>query len=209
MGMDSVTRLLAFAIPAVFAITVHEVAHGWVASRLGDPTAARAGRLTLNPLRHVDPIGTVLVPAVIYLTSGAFFGWAKPVPVDWRFLRNPRRDMALVAAAGPASNLLMLIGWIALMLHSAPRSPLAEMSWTGISFNATIMVLNLLPVPPLDGSRIVTALLPPRLIGPYARIEPYGLLILAGLLMSGVLGSLLGPLVRGLVRMLAVLLAGG
>lgn len=207
--MDSLLRFLAFAIPAVFAITVHEVAHGWVASRLGDPTAARAGRLSLNPLRHIDPVGTVLVPALIYLTSGGFFGWARPVPVDWRYLRRPRLDMGLVAAAGPLSNLLMLIGWLVLMLRTPAGTLLSEMSWTGISFNATIMVLNLLPVPPLDGSRIVTALLPPRLVGPYARVEPYGLLILAGLLMSGVLGSILGPLVRGLVKMLAVLLSGG
>jgi len=206
---DTLFQVAALVIPLIIAIVFHEVAHGWTARALGDPTAAQLGRLTLNPVKHVDPFGTIILPGMLKLAGLPVFGWAKPVPVDWRFLRNPRRDMALVAAAGPASNLLMLIGWIALMLHSAPRSPLAEMSWTGISFNATIMVLNLLPVPPLDGSRIVTALLPPRLIGPYARIEPYGLLILAGLLMSGVLGSLLGPLVRGLVKMLAVLLAGG
>lgn len=205
--MDSLLRFLAFAIPAVFAITVHEVAHGWVASRLGDPTAARAGRLSLNPLRHIDPVGTVLVPALIYLTSGGFFGWARPVPVDWRYLRRPRLDMGLVAAAGPLSNLLMLIGWLGLMLRTPAGTLLSEMSWTGISFNATIMVLNLLPLPPLDGSRIVAALLPARLAAAYARIEPYGLLILAGLLMSGFLGRILGPLVRGLVTGLAALLA--
>ena len=205
--MDSLLRFLAFAIPAVFAITVHEVAHGWVASRLGDPTAARAGRLSLNPLRHIDPVGTVLVPALIYLTSGGFFGWARPVPVDWRYLRRPRLDMGLVAAAGPLSNLLMLIAWLILMLRTPAGTLLSEMSWTGISFNATIMVLNLLPLPPLDGSRIVAALLPARLAAPYARIEPYGLLILAGLLMSGFLGRILGPLVRGLVTGLAALLA--
>lgn len=205
--MDSLLRFLAFAIPAVFAITVHEVAHGWVASRLGDPTAARAGRLSLNPLRHIDPVGTVLVPALIYLSSGGFFGWARPVPVDWRYLRRPRLDMGLVAAAGPLSNLLMLIAWLILMLRTPAGTLLSEMSWTGISFNATIMVLNLLPLPPLDGSRIVAALLPARLAAPYARIEPYGLLILAGLLMSGFLGRILGPLVRGLVTGLAALLA--
>jgi Zn-dependent protease len=205
--MDSLLRFLAFAIPAVFAITVHEVAHGWVASRLGDPTAARAGRLSLNPLRHIDPVGTVLVPALIYLTSGGFFGWARPVPVDWRYLRRPRFDMGLVAAAGPLSNLLMLIAWLILMLRTPTGTLLSEMSWTGISFNATIMVLNLLPLPPLDGSRIVAALLPARLAAPYARIEPYGLLILAGLLMSGFLGRILGPLVRGVVTGLATLLA--
>lgn len=191
--------VVIFAIPAVFAITVHEVAHGWVASRLGDPTAARAGRLTLNPLRHVDPVGTLLVSALIYLTSGAFFGWAKPVPVNWRNLRHPRRDMALVAAAGPAANLVMLAGWILTLLHADPRGIWAGMSWTGISFNATIMVLNLIPVPPLDGSRIVTAALPTGAAIRYNRIEPYGLLILAALLMTGLLGAILRPMVTGMV----------
>lgn len=197
--------ILVFAIPAIFAITVHEVAHGWVANHLGDPTAARAGRLTLNPLRHVDPVGTVLVPAIIYLTSGAFFGWARPVPVDWRRLRNPRRDMALVAAAGPLSNLIMLVAWILVLLNAEAQGAWARMSWTGVSFNATIMVLNLLPVPPLDGSRIVTSLLPAGAAVSYNRIEPFGLLILAALLMTGLLGAILRPLVTGLVGLLGLL----
>jgi len=197
--------ILVFAIPAIFAITVHEVAHGWVANRLGDPTAARAGRLSLNPLRHVDPVGTVLVPAAIYLTSGSFFGWARPVPVDWRRLRNPRRDMALVAAAGPLSNLVMLVAWILVLLNADPQGAWARMSWTGVSFNATIMVLNLLPVPPLDGSRIVTSLLPAGAAVSYNRIEPFGLLILAALLMTGLLGTILRPLVTGLVGLLGLL----
>lgn len=198
-------QILVFAIPAIFAITVHEVAHGWVANRLGDPTAARAGRLSLNPFRHVDPVGTVLVPAVVYLTSGAFFGWARPVPVDWRRLRHPRRDMALVAVAGPLSNLLMLVAWILVLLNADPQGLWARMSWTGVSFNATIMVLNLLPVPPLDGSRIVTSLLPAGAAVSYNRIEPFGLLILAALLMTGLLGAILKPLVTGLVGLLGLL----
>jgi Zn-dependent protease len=203
--MTQLLQILVFAIPAIFAITVHEVAHGWVANRLGDPTAARAGRLSLNPFRHVDPVGTVLVPAVVYLTSGAFFGWARPVPVDWRRLRHPRRDMALVAVAGPLSNLLMLVAWILVLLNADQQSLWARMSWTGVSFNATIMVLNLLPVPPLDGSRIVTSLLPPGAAVSYNRIEPFGLLILAALLMTGLLGAILKPLVTGLVGLLGLL----
>ncbi len=203
--MTLLLQILVFAIPAIFAITVHEVAHGWVANRLGDPTAARAGRLSLNPFRHVDPVGTVLVPAVVYLTSGAFFGWARPVPVDWRRLRHPRRDMALVAVAGPLSNLLMLVAWILVLLNADPQGLWARMSWTGVSFNATIMVLNLLPVPPLDGSRIVTSLLPAGAAVSYNRIEPFGLLILAALLMTGLLGAILKPLVTGLVGLLGLL----
>jgi Zn-dependent protease len=203
--MTLLIQVLVFAIPAIFAITVHEVAHGWVANRLGDPTAARAGRLSLNPFRHVDPVGTVLVPAVVYLTSGAFFGWARPVPVDWRRLRHPRRDMALVAAAGPLSNLLMLVIWILVLLNADQQGLWARMSWTGVSFNATIMVLNLLPVPPLDGSRIVTSLLPAGAAVSYNRIEPFGLLILAALLMTGFLGAILKPLVTGLVGLLGLL----
>ncbi len=203
--MTLLLQILVFAIPAIFAITVHEVAHGWVANRLGDPTAARAGRLSLNPFRHVDPVGTVLVPAVVYLTSGAFFGWARPVPVDWRRLRHPRRDMALVAVAGPLSNLLMLVAWILVLLNADQQGLWARMSWTGVSFNATIMVLNLLPVPPLDGSRIVTSLLPSGAAVSYNRIEPFGLLILAALLMTGLLGAILKPLVTGLVGLLGLL----
>ncbi len=201
--MQFLFGLILFGIPAVLAVTVHEVAHGWVANRLGDPTAAKLGRLSLNPLRHVDPVGTVVVPALVYLTSQMFFGWAKPVPVDWRNLRHFRRDVALVAAAGPASNLLMLLGWLAL-LSIAPRpSVLALMSWNGIAFNATIMFLNLIPIPPLDGSRIVTSVLPPRVAVQYNKLERFGLVILVGLMISGALGWLMRPgmlLVDSLVR---------
>ncbi len=206
MNFDPV-KILVIGIPAVFAITVHEVAHGWVANRLGDPTAARQGRLSLNPLRHVDPVGTVLVPALLYLTGGFFFGWAKPVPVVWGNLRHLRRDVALVAAAGPAANLLMMLGWwLALLVLANVGGPaaLAFMCWTGIMFNATIMLLNLIPVPPLDGSRIVTALLPARAAVLYNRIEPFGLVILALLLFTGVLGAVLGPALAVVERLLGL-----
>lgn len=207
--MDSLLNVLAIAIPAVFAITVHEVAHGWAANQLGDPTAARLGRLSLNPLRHVDPVGTVLVPLALKLLGSPFlFGWAKPVPVNWRNLRHFRRDVALVAAAGPAANLGMLIGW-SLLLGSAAAdtSFVKDMCWTGVFFNATIMTLNLIPIPPLDGSRIVTAALPARLAVVYNRLEPFGLVLTALLLFSGILGGLLGP-VLGLVGKLVAALAG-
>lgn len=193
-------KLLVFGIPAVLAVTVHEVAHGWVANQLGDPTAAQQGRLSLNPLRHVDPIGTIVVPALVYFTSGFFFGWAKPVPVNWRNLRHLRRDVALVAVAGPMSNLLMLAGWTGILVLAKQLPILQLMGWTGVLFNATIMLLNLLPVPPLDGSRIVTALLPARAAVRYNRVEPYGLIILAVLLMTNVVGALLGPGLHGIER---------
>jgi len=207
--MTSFLNFLAIAIPAVFALTVHEVAHGWTANQLGDATARRMGRLSLNPLRHVDPVGTVLVPLALKLLGSPFlFGWAKPVPVNWRNLRHFRRDMALVAAAGPAANLAMLIGWSLLLSSPVGRHPFFnDMCWTGVLFNATIMALNLIPIPPLDGSRIVTAVLPPRLAVVYNRLEPFGLVLTALLLFSGILGWLMGPvlmLVGKLVTWLAL-----
>lgn len=200
--------MVAIAVPAILAVTVHEVAHGWTANRLGDPTAARLGRLTLNPLKHVDPVGTLLVPLGLKLLGSPFlFGWAKPVPVVWRNLRHLRRDIALVAAAGPLANLAMLLAWAQLLASPAARVPfLADMGWTGVVFNATIMTLNLIPIPPLDGSRIVTAALPVRAAIAYNRLERVGLLLTAALLMSGFLGWLMEPvLVRvfGLVSWLA------
>ncbi|MSQ68151.1 MAG: site-2 protease family protein [Gammaproteobacteria bacterium] len=194
----NLTDILVVGVPGVLAITVHEVAHGWVANQLGDPTAARLGRLSLNPLRHIDPIGSVLLPVALKLLGSPFlFGWAKPVPVDWRNLRNARRDMALVAAAGPAANLLMLCAWALAFSRVGGLRFLQEMCWTGVLFNATIMALNLIPIPPLDGSRVVAALLPPRLAVAYDRIEPFGLLIIIALLATGTLGILLNPLLIG------------
>jgi Zn-dependent protease len=195
--------ILLFAIPAVYAVTLHEVAHGWVANKLGDSTAAERGRLSLNPLRHVDPIGTILVPGALILMGGIFFGWAKPVPVNWFALRRVRRDIALVAVAGPAANLGMLLLWL-LLLEGLRMSGgtgglvvvLLKMCLAGIIFNATIMILNLIPIPPLDGSRILTAALPARVARVYNRIEPFGLVLLLLLLFSGWLGALLGPVLN-------------
>ncbi len=213
MELTLVQKIAVWALPVIFAITVHEVAHGWVADRLGDPTARDQGRLTLNPIRHIDPVGTVLVPGVMLVLTSFVFGWAKPVPVDFRRLNNPRRDMIWVAAAGPGANLLMALIWVGLLklglalLASQPwiATPLVLMSEAGIFINLVLMVLNLLPIPPLDGGRILTGLLPRDLAAGFARIEPYGLIILVLLLVTGVLGRILLPAIfflRGLLRAL-------
>jgi Zn-dependent protease len=188
-------------LPVLFAITVHEAAHGWVAKRLGDQTASLLGRVTLNPLRHIDIIGTIVVPLTMFALTGFLFGWAKPVPVDGRKLRQPRRDMALVAIAGPGANLIMAIVWAGLIHlgiilgddYAWFALPLVYMGSAGILINAFLMVLNLLPILPLDGGRVFVSLLPPRLAMQYARLEPWGLIIVVALLFSGLLGSVVLP----------------
>jgi Zn-dependent protease len=203
-------RLAVWAVPVLFAITVHEVAHGWVAKYLGDPTAEMLGRLTLNPVKHIDPIGTILVPAVLLVLGGFIFGWAKPVPVTYENLRHPKRDMALVAAAGPLANLLMAFIWalvlrVGLLLSGTfdwAALPLIYMGGAGITINVVLVVLNLLPVPPLDGGRVLTGILPGPLSWQLSRVEPYGLLILLALLFTGLLGQVLGPPVRALQTLL-------
>ena len=201
MELGLAQLIAVYAIPAILAITLHEAAHALVASYLGDSTARSLGRVTANPVKHVDPIGTLLVPLLILLVSkgGMIFGWAKPVPVIASNLRTPVRDMGLVAAAGPGANLLMALAW-ALLLKLTIASGFGEefvvrMAYAGIVVNLVLAVLNLMPVPPLDGGRILTSLLPERLAAPYARLEPYGLFILLALLATGVLGGIIGPLV--------------
>lgn len=191
-------KIAIWAPPVLLAITVHEAAHGYAARALGDDTAARAGRLSLNPIRHVDPVGTIAVPALLLFFGGFLFGWAKPVPVDFNRLRSPLRDMGLVAAAGPGANLAMLLGWVLLLLvlqyagGGLAQNPFAsQMGLAGVSINLVLMVLNLLPLPPLDGGRIAVAVLPPALAGPLSRVEPWGMPILVLLMISGVLGTIL------------------
>jgi len=199
--LSTIQQVVVLVLPVLFAITVHEAAHGWVANKLGDSTARLQGRVTLNPIKHIDPIGTVILPLGMYLLTGFMFGWAKPVPVDWRKLRNPRRDMALVAIAGPGSNLIMALLWAVGMqvgvhlLETLPwvGYPLIYMGTAGIMINSVLMVLNLLPILPLDGGRVVASLLPAKWALPYARLEPWGLFIIVGLLASGLLGSIIGP----------------
>ncbi len=204
----STYQLLAIAIlPTLFAIVVHEVAHGWVAYRLGDNTAYMMGRLTLNPLKHIDPIGTILVPALLIFTVGFAFGWAKPVPITWRNLHQPKRDIALVAAAGPCANLLMAIGWglVAKLASLLPADqgfisqPFVYMGLFGILINTVLMVLNLVPIPPTDGGRVATSLLPPRMAIVLSRVEPYGMFILLALLVSGILWQVIGPVVDSIM----------
>ena len=210
MELSLIQKIAVWSLPVLFAITVHEVAHGWVARRLGDPTAFMMGRLTLNPLKHIDLVGTVIVPLVLVVLGGFIFGWAKPVPVTWQNLRKPKRDMALVALAGPLANLLMAIGWAIvakigfLIAADIPFAgqPMIYMGSAGILINIILMVLNLLPLPPLDGGRIMTGILPGPLSYQFSRIEPYGFFILLGLLATGILGDILSPLVQGVLSLL-------
>lgn len=210
MEITLVQKIVAWVLPVLFAITVHEVAHGWVASRLGDKTAQMMGRLTLNPVKHVDPMGTLLVPGLLMLLqTGFLFGWAKPVPINWRNLHRPKRDMAIVAAAGPAANLLMGLAWallirVGVMLGDAGLA-LVFMGVAGIFINSILMVLNLLPLPPLDGGRVMTGLLPGPMAYWFSRIEPYGFFILVGLLVTGVLGLILWPAITLIVGMLSMI----
>jgi len=199
--MNIVQQFIIWALPVLFAITVHEVAHGWVASKLGDPTALMLGRLTLNPIKHIDPIGTILVPAVLLYLGGFIFGWAKPVPVTWRNLKHPKRDMVLVTIAGPLANLLMAIFWGMaaklgyMWVSEIPRfaMPLIYMGKAGIIINTLLMVLNLIPIPPLDGSKVLMGLLPNRYSYYIALLEPYGFFILLALIFTGVLFKIMGP----------------
>lgn len=207
--------IAAGAIPVLFAITLHEVAHGWVAHKLGDSTAKMLGRLTVNPIKHIDPIGTIALPIGMLVLSQATtgqpfaFGWAKPIPVNTRNLAKPRRDMAIVAVAGPMANLLMAIFWIILLglfgnLISDPniRDGFVTMAKIGLVFNVILMVLNLLPIPPLDGGRVLAGVTPLSVSSILDRIEPYGFMIVLGLLILGVLDKILAPMVIAVLNVL-------
>ena len=203
----SLATIVLWAVPVVFAITLHEAAHGYVARQFGDQTAWMLGRVTLNPLKHIDPIGTIAVPgfliAMAKLVGGPvfIFGWAKPVPVNFSNLRNPKRDMFWVAGAGPFANFAMALGWAALLRLATPGGVAAsdgmfEMAEVGVQVNLMLMALNLLPILPLDGGRIAVSLLPHSLAVSYSRMEPYGFMIVILLLATGILGALMYPLVR-------------
>ena len=189
--------IAVYAIPVLFAITVHEASHGYVARMLGDNTAYVLGRVTLNPIKHIDPLGTIAIPLGMVILTGFMFGWAKPVPVDWSSLRRPKRDMIWVAAAGPAVNLVMAILWVILFrilqTVGVQEQFFLEVARAGVQVNLVFMALNLLPIPPLDGGRIVAGLLPRNLSNAYSRIEPFGLFIIIGLLVTQTLNVVLQP----------------
>ena len=212
MQIDQLIQTIALAaIPILFAITLHEAAHGYVARHFGDMTAYQQGRISLNPIRHIDPVGTVLLPLLTLWMGGILFGWAKPVPVNFSALHNPKKDMLWVAIAGPASNLVMALGWALLarialeMPGSYFSGPLLGMAQIGIQINVILMVLNLLPLPPLDGGRVAVSLLPHRQASLLAKIEPYGIVILIILLMTKVLGLILWPLVSMVTDLLQLI----
>lgn len=203
LDMTIIQKICIWALPVLFAITLHEVAHGWVASKFGDQTARLSGRLTLNPIKHIDLVGTIIVPITMLLFTSFIFGWAKPVPVDARNMRNPKTDMAIVAAAGPLSNFLMAFFWAAiaklgfLLLPGEGwfGRPLIYMGQAGIMINVILAVLNCLPIPPLDGGRVLLNVVPGRIAWNLQRFEPYGFLILLLLMVSGILSLIMSPLI--------------
>ncbi len=214
--MEKILTIVLAIIPLLLAISLHEAAHGWAADKLGDATARMLGRLTANPLKHIDPVGTVLVPIIMFVVLGFAFGWAKPVPVDMRNFKNPHKDMALVALAGPMANLSMAVLWTLLLVFSMkilPQGILANMlevmANIGVVINLILMTLNLLPIPPLDGGRVLSGVLPPNLADSYNQIEPFGMWIIIFLLATGILGKILWPMVEAIQITLFTLLGLG
>ena len=213
----SLETIVLWGVPVVFAITLHEAAHGYVAKLFGDRTAEMLGRVTLNPIKHVDPVGTILVPGVLLLTAKLaggvpfVFGWAKPVPVNEANLRRPRRDMVFVAAAGPGSNFLQALLWAFVLVAARPGGAVAsdglhEMARIGVNVNLVLMALNLLPIPPLDGGRVLAGVLPRPAAAMLARVEPFGFFVVIGLLVFGLLDDLMRPLIRAAEAVIVALL---
>lgn len=211
----NVPELVSVLILLLFSLALHEVAHGWVALRCGDPTARDLGRLSLDPLRHIDPIMTILLPIVLYVTTGWIFGGAKPVPVDYHRLRRPLRDMSLVAIAGPATNFLLAILFWALFRVAVqgfevdPNMLVGRVLYQGVQFNLLLAAFNLIPIPPLDGSRVMAWILPTEMRLPYLRLERFGLLIVFGLLYLGLLRTVLLPVMGGMFVVVRFLVSGG
>ena len=209
---DIAYTIAVWIVPVLFAITLHEAAHGWVAYKLGDPTAKSLGRISINPIKHIDPVGTVVVPIFLATLSPFVMGWAKPVPVEPRYFKAPLLDMALVAVAGPVSNFFMACFWaMFIVLVSSAISPsdtltfMAQMGQNGIIINIVLMVLNLLPIPPLDGGRVVAGILPPALALPFMKLERFGMVIILLLLVTGVLGKILWPVVLHFVKIIGTI----
>lgn len=205
---DLMVKISIWTLPVLLAITLHEWGHAWASNKLGDPTARMLGRVSLNPIRHIDPVGTILVPLMLLMIGGFVFGWAKPVPVDGRNLAEPRRDHALIAIAGPLANVAMAFGWVVVHLIAVKLiadgqtwlgAPLRLMARAGIVINVALCVLNLLPLPPLDGSALVAWALPEQMANTYERLAPYGMFILLGLVASGLLGTIIDPPTRAML----------
>ncbi len=211
MDATTIQKITIWILPVLFAVALHEAAHAWMADKKGDSTARMLGRLTFNPIKHIDPVGTIIVPVLMVVLTGFAFGWAKPVPVDARNLRNPKKDMMWVAAAGPVSNFLQALFWavflnISVMFFDG-RSSISLffllMPIAGITINVILGVLNLLPIPPLDGGRIMSGLLSPRASMQYSKIEPYGFFIIIALMLTGILSYIIFPVIAVFLMVLS------
>ncbi|NLR73910.1 MULTISPECIES: site-2 protease family protein [Leeia] len=202
--------ILLYAVPILLAITLHEAAHAYAALRLGDKTAWMLGRVSMNPIKHIDPIGTILLPILCLIAGGFLFGWAKPVPVNANNLRNPKRDMFWVSLAGPGINIIMAVFWGLVLKYLAPdmgdlAQPMHQMAWMGLSINAMLAALNLLPIPPLDGGRMLISLLPRPWDQMLEKVVPYGMFIVIGLILTKTLNIALAPMLYVIDLILSVL----